>query len=97
MWLKRSLQHKQLAPLSINREPVPGALVYAEALMRISFLPRVNTRDSVHGVGQYIERAVAVVNAKFPNTRYYMLVTSPEKWRGFPHLSHQSGLDVDII
>ena len=99
MWLKRSLQHKQLAPLCINREPVPRALVYAEALMPNQFLTsRKHKRFGTRELVSTIERAVAVVNAKFPNTPVLHVGDLSRKNGGFfpPHLSHQSGLDVDI-
>ena len=79
--------------------PSRGALVYAEALMPNQFLTsRKHKRFGTRELVSTIERAVAVVNAKFPNTPVLHVGDLSRKNGGFfpPHLSHQSGLDVDI-
>ncbi len=79
--------------------PTRGALVYPEALSPNQYLTsrpykRFGTRELV----TTIERAVAVVNARYSDTPVLHVGDLSRKNGGHfpPHLSHQSGRDVDI-
>jgi murein endopeptidase/LysM repeat protein len=79
--------------------PTRGALVYPEALLPNQYLTsRSHKRFGTRELVRTIERAVAVVNARFSDTPVLHVGDLSRKNGGHfpPHLSHQSGCDVDI-
>lgn len=79
--------------------PTRGALVYPEVLSPNQYLTsRLHKRFGTRELVRTIERAVAVVNARFSDTPVLHVGDLSRKNGGHfpPHLSHQSGRDVDI-
>ena len=79
--------------------PSRGALVYGRPLQPNRYLTsRPAKRYGTHELVETIERAVAVVNASHPNTPVLHVGDLSRRNGGFfpPHVSHQSGCDVDI-